>query len=460
MNNEKDDNASKVDITNSKHKSKSPSPPTVTVTSEDDTSNSVLQNIPSPTLNSTATSNESSSKKHRPSSLNLKVTDKSNSDVALRIVSPGLPQLNEEMKTTVKISQKIEQQQKNLIAARHLNSANSSSEKELVHEENNNDVDLSEPQVSTSNNNEDFDRLSTPSSAKRLKRNNIPTPLNIPNKSSVRPSIQSAPIRPQQQPQQHMKRSYKQVAYAYQPQPSPSFAQPMVSSYGQYYQIPQHQYLNPSMQVPQYSYQNHPYKRIRMYAPPYTSSQQSFPRPVSRGAYPSQYQSPSNIPSSPNQSSVTDVYNGDYTKAAPLNSQPLSAQRDFFENGPSSRLALAKHSKRNIHDDDRLPVSEEEVREMQEKYNSMVNNNNDDDSKNRDSRGLSLVDGDDIFGSINLMNESVFNFRIFNSKSSTSENTHNNSAAQKKGDNRLSKEKEKFLKICETSWDEFVSNKI
>lgn len=63
-----------------------------------------------------ATSNGSSAsttppKRHRPMSLNLGVPD--NADVALRIVSPGLPPLiNESMKTTVQLLKQIQQQQK------------------------------------------------------------------------------------------------------------------------------------------------------------------------------------------------------------------------------------------------------------------------------------------------------------------------------------------------------------
>ena len=62
-----------------------------------------------------ATSNGSSAsttppKRHRPI-LNLGVPD--NADVALRIVSPGLPPLiNESMKTTVQLLKQIQQQQK------------------------------------------------------------------------------------------------------------------------------------------------------------------------------------------------------------------------------------------------------------------------------------------------------------------------------------------------------------
>lgn len=48
--------------------------------------------------------------KPRPTSLEL--SDDKNSDLALRIVSPGLPALNEEMKSTIKLSQKLNSNKK------------------------------------------------------------------------------------------------------------------------------------------------------------------------------------------------------------------------------------------------------------------------------------------------------------------------------------------------------------
>ena len=45
--------------------------------------------------------------------------DDLNNNLAMRIVSPGLPQLNDEMKNTMKLSQQIQLQQKSLIASRN-----------------------------------------------------------------------------------------------------------------------------------------------------------------------------------------------------------------------------------------------------------------------------------------------------------------------------------------------------
>lgn len=48
--------------------------------------------------------------------------DQHNSNLALRIVSPGLPQLSDQMKNTVRLSHQIHLQQKTIIAARNNNS--------------------------------------------------------------------------------------------------------------------------------------------------------------------------------------------------------------------------------------------------------------------------------------------------------------------------------------------------
>lgn len=207
--------------------------------------------------------------------------------------------------------------------------------------------------------------------------------------------------------------------------------------------------------------------------------------------------------------------------AAPINSQPLSAQKEYFN-----------QKEKNPADDDRLPVSEEEMKEMQEKYNS-----NSEERPSSRPAPLQFVNQQqslqpqppynrmdtlmrrEIFGSINLMNESIFNFKIFNAangpskdepedepedqhedddddvievtevsnqkketsvpeielkeESDTTDTTGapsslpklSSSASSTKNpalDNRdlewLAKEKEKFLKICETSWDEFVNS--
>ena len=58
-----------------------------------------------------STSTTSPPKRHRPLSLNLRAND--NADLALRIVSPGLPpSINEAMKSTIQLLKQIQQQQK------------------------------------------------------------------------------------------------------------------------------------------------------------------------------------------------------------------------------------------------------------------------------------------------------------------------------------------------------------
>lgn len=95
---------------------------------------------------------------------------------------------------------------------------------------------------------------------------------------------------------------------------------------------------------------------------------------------------------------VQDVFLGDLTKDAPMRSQPPSAQREHFANG----------------DEDRTEATEDEMREMESKR-----------------RAHSIVQG-----SICLNGEPAFKFKIFEA-----------------GDDA----KAKFLKVCETTWDEYVA---
>lgn len=96
---------------------------------------------------------------------------------------------------------------------------------------------------------------------------------------------------------------------------------------------------------------------------------------------------------------VLDVFPGDVTKAAPMPSQPPSAHVEYFDD----------------RDDDNLVATEEEMREMERKREA----------------------SDALLGSITFNDESAFNFKIFRSK---------------EGD-----AKRKFMKICETTWDEFMA---
>ena len=577
--------------------------------------------------------------KHRPKSLNLSEPNSNNSDVALKIISPGLPSLNAEMQSTVKISQKIELQQRHLIAARQSGNPASSSSSgadsttdetiENDRSDQKDDLNIRTTSISTLINQddpspvrsrspsptllhetiqplekniqplekniqplqkniqpleknvhplEDLDSLNTPTTAKRLKRNNIPTPLAIGAASQyARPTIQSAPIRqsarlqyplasrqaqfsqrrpiqPPLPPQgvtptrmshnpQHQALLQKQQTQQYQQHPQLVYApsQYHPSPHQQYYTAPgqrrqyrpfpnaQVTYLTlpslqpypppPSGQLPHQP--TTPFKRSRIIAP-YTTTSPYFPRGIRRNV--SNGEPPVATLTATTKGkpySVTDVYRGDYKMAAPINSQPLSAQKEYFN-----------QKEKNPADDDRLPVSEEEMKEMQEKYNS-----NSEERPSSRPAPLQFVNQQqslqpqppynrmdtlmrrEIFGSINLMNESIFNFKIFNAangpskdepedepedqhedddddvievtevsnqkketsvpeielkeESDTTDTTGapsslpklSSSASSTKNpalDNRdlewLAKEKEKFLKICETSWDEFVNS--
>lgn len=98
---------------------------------------------------------------------------------------------------------------------------------------------------------------------------------------------------------------------------------------------------------------------------------------------------------------VLDVFHGDITRTAPMPSQPRSARVEHFE---------------EIAPEDRTDATELEMREMERKSS----------------------EAQDLFGSINMMDESVFKFKIFGRKLEA-------------------ERKEKFMKICETSWDEFMA---
>ena len=372
--------------------------------------------------------------KPRPTSLEL--SDDKNSDLALRIVSPGLPALNEEMKSTIKLSQKIEQQQKNLIAARHTNSGAS------IEDGNNMATSDSETVVVNESNNtlpDEMDKLSTPTSIKRLKRDNIPTPLKMNIRPSANPTIQSAPIR--QNRLSIASRAYPKRYVPYQIQVQHQNAHP-------YAQAPNRRY--PYMLPQPVAYTGYPgrvqgMQRLRM--TPYTSTARYFPIHHSRAnscfgvAHPTAvyHKQPKNA------NPVTDVYHGDYTKVAPLQSQPLSSQREVFD--------MPDRDGDDDVDDDRMPVSEDEIKEMQEKYDNDVESSAIDIEDEQKSVFAKDEVREQVFGSINIMNESVFNFKIFKQSPSSPD-----AASDDKDD--LSRDKEKFLKICETSWDEFVSSRM
>ncbi|ABN64402.2 predicted protein [Scheffersomyces stipitis CBS 6054] len=419
-----------------------PAPDSPTIDSESAASPSYTSST------SAASASEPPRKRHRPRSLDLKSGADDSSHVALRIVSPGLPPLNSaEMRSTLKISQRIEQQQRELIASRAgVVSANTSiNENGSPASETRSTIITVNAQPTAA---DELDRLSTPSSAKRLKRSNVPSPLSIGSQDSdsLRPAIHSAPIR------------------YYGPPVAKSQFRPFPNTHVTYSSLPP---LQSGGSVHPYQ-SGIPIKRSRPIYP-YTTTSAHFPRAVRLAPHPyhnpqhhlmaNQRQGPHRSASPPLRSpsspfSVTDVYHGDLMKTAPLQSQPLSAQRDYFESQGKARM-----SQQDV-DDDRLPVSEDEIREMQEKYKSsedLHEEEEEEDDDEEDAASRTGVNGEEIFGSINIMNESIFNFRIFNPKSKEAE-ADDKENEDTSGD-WLAKEKDKFLRICETSWDKFVNSR-
>lgn len=410
---------------------------------------------------------ETTKKKHRPVELDLNVPNKV--EAALRIVSPGLPKLSPGMQTTMNESMQIQRQQRELIAARnHTEHGVEAKEPTNVLENKVVVITTSQPDGEV----QDSSRLSTPSSTKRLKRENAPPPLSLVKENSekspsMRPLIQSAPLRP----------------YFMGPHTKGA-----LKPYGSNPYTPHRQFRRLHVSPPQRiirpftAHAAHPQLQAaypRYAAAPYTAVAGSFPRAPYRHV-----SGPLPYAQSPILAQVTDVYHGDYTRVAPFTSQPLSAQQDAFESIGTGAVT------------DRTLATEEEMIEMKRKHEQAGKEVSGSESDSDDPE-LNAIDPEDqphrtgnlrtrsltIFGSINLMNESVFNFKIYASSKEQKESKDLDSASNSNGDLSekvslpsshspekspvsssskpttpdLQKQKEKFLKICETSWDEFVS---
>lgn len=96
---------------------------------------------------------------------------------------------------------------------------------------------------------------------------------------------------------------------------------------------------------------------------------------------------------------VQDVFLGDVKREAPMTSQPPSAQKEYFDN----------------HEDDRTDATDEEMREMESKR--LAN---------------ALVEG-----TISFDEQAAFNFKIFGERDHDA--------------------KSKFMKMCETTWDQYMT---
>lgn len=149
---------------------------------------------------------------------------------------------------------------------------------------------------------------------------------------------------------------------------------------------------------------------------------------------------------------VVDVFRGEIVKNAPFQSQPLSAQKDFFD-----------YKKRLGTDDDKVPVTAEEMNEMVEKMKQEPTSPTKKASTakfgyipQQPYKPANEMSSGEIVGSIHFMNEYFYNFKIFN-KEDDDKNDKNEDTSKDK--DRCNNEKKKFLKLCDKIWDEFVSNR-
>ncbi|CCH40714.1 hypothetical protein BN7_248 [Wickerhamomyces ciferrii] len=377
--------------------------------------------------------------KKRPRPANLDLKDSTHSDskssnmsqYAMQCLSPGLPPLDPQMQSTILISKTIEQQQRQLIAARQTPTG------------------LTAP----------LESLSIPSSTKRLKRN-APPPLNLQQQHLIaRPTIMSAPSHHYHQFQQYLtpktaskpgfqnirtKNRLQQPGTAplrYPSTATTSSFTPM-TPYGirkaTASSTIQQQVPPSATAIPPYQYQ-------------YSGARTGIPK----SAIYSSHQPRSAIPKTAGGNStaryrgfrmkreegVVDVFHKG-ERMAPLAAQPLSAQREFFDHGeinirPSSAIpkdqqneeqGIKKIPKKSIGGN--LKIEEK----IQEESESDVENNAI-EPEAEEAQGI--LGKDPIDGELRILNN-VFRFRF------------------ERNGKDLNDDKQRFLNHCETAWDEFI----
>jgi hypothetical protein len=327
------------------------------------------------------------------------------SEFALQCASPGLPPLSATMKTTVLLSKNIEQQQRQIIAQR------TGADTAVDDEEN---VDKKTP--STSGLTDTMEELSIPStnSNKRMRRNNVPTPLDLKSAHTAqRPIIKSAPI-------YSMPHQFFTPATARRSQFKKH--QPLRSA------VP-HRFMRPTTMTPltQVSPSAYPYRQrqpqipktattlrhpVMMAGAPLTQQQMS--RYQQQLAY-QQQQWAKFKKYKESVSHVTDVFEGEGSRFAPLEAQPLSAQRKFFDVKPQIIT--------------REPLNEEDEDEDDEGNDDPESAAIEDDA----TVGMGITKEQVVYTELKLGNN-VFKFEF-----------------ERHGES----DKQRFLNHCATAWDQY-----
>ncbi|SGZ58270.1 CIC11C00000001604 [Sungouiella intermedia] len=254
----------------------------------------------------------------------------------------------------------------------------------------------------------EFDRITSALSKKKLKRDRAPGPLRIPGHArGITPVINSAPIR-----------TYYSAVSGYNGYAIPS-GYPGRTHAGHVGYVagstgPVGPNMGPVGAVGTVAYAGTPVSMttpghyqprrmpVRLFLQPVPIPVQVVQTPMRR-SIPAAYERKTvKARGKERRKPVQDVFLGDVKREAPMTSQPPSAQQEYFED----------------HDDDRTDATEEEMREMESKR-----------------RANSIVGGSIVFN-----DESAFNFKIFGERDEDA--------------------KTKFMKVCETTWDQYMARQL
>ncbi|CEP23855.1 unnamed protein product [Cyberlindnera jadinii] len=294
-------------------------------------------------------------------------SEKDMSTFALQCVSPGLPPLSAKMQTTVLQSKSIEQQQRQIIAQRAGVLSSPSDDHAVDGCANAESLQRATP--STSGLTSNMESLSIPltSSNKRLKRDRVPTPLNLGSARTQQPqTIRSAPIynfsqplSPQTAQRANFKRAQRQAVHAVGSQRAKQqpHQQALLTANPHRAQIP---FVNASH--PQYTAMNNVYRRVPQTATIMRHPGQGMPfsqrqwiKYQQQLAYQHhQWSKFKKYQNSQAVSHVTDVFPGEGQRFAPLEAQALSSQRCVFDTEVKAQTITKEHGRKRNHDDEEL----------------------------------------------------------------------------------------------------------
>lgn len=374
----------------------------------------------------------SAKQRARPSPLNLATpTSASMNDIAMQIVSPGLPPLDSKMQKTVMMSRSIEAQQKQLIAScvhptepvsmlsdlpdnaeGSEGNDGSGEEGEGIEKMPKTEMkeDLRKPTEERSElggNDGDVPEKQYTLAEKRLKRSKIPPPLNTASSKLVDPSIRSAPVRYRQAAPPHIP-----VAYGLR----------KVSPYTPYHGVPSYRY-------PRYVQRN-PYSARRypgvVLATPVTAGNPPRMRLPMRTVGHQSAKSP--VPF------VADMFPGEYQTQAPLSAQPLSAQKTTFGFAKERKDSTSHVRSLSCESKIASPLDEQMEREKEEQ-SGLEQTAIEDDSANTEIKPSKKVRGEI------RIDSDVYNYDVFVG-----------------GDTKA--DKDSFLRVCSAAWEEHFQAKV